>query len=125
MFAPHRGGYSKIGRLSGPGQAQIIQLERTRLSPGVIGQALARWSSIARSPRRRLPPLFADRCGQPACCPEPADERAILEAAICALPLKTARELRLIVQRLDELIIQRQGIETHVRRMNRWWEDAF
>lgn len=42
-----------------------------------------------------------------------------------ALPSKTARELRLIVEQLDQSIIQRQYLDTYGRPTHRWWRDAF
>lgn len=123
-FAAHRG-YSKIGRLSGPAQAQIIRLERMRLQPGLVEQALSRWAAIAQAPRDQLPSPFSDRCGVPECCPEPADERDLLELAICALPKKSSRELRSIVQPLDLKILERPDAVPYGNPPHRWWESAF
>jgi hypothetical protein len=125
LFAAYRGSYSKIGRLSGPAQAQIIQLERTRLRPGLIGQALSRWAAIARTPKDQLPAPFSDRCGVRDCCPEPTDERDLLELAICALPNKSARELRSIVQPLDLRILRRPDAVPYGDPEHHWWQTAF
>ncbi|MDW4916111.1 hypothetical protein [Streptomyces californicus] len=121
--APHR--YSTIGRLSGPAQAQIIRLERTRLRPGVIERALVRWASIARAPKDRLPSPFTDRCGVPECCPEPAEDRDLLELAIHALPRKSAGELRALVHPLDLKILQRPDAMPFGPAPHRWWHTAF
>jgi hypothetical protein len=124
-FAAHRGRYSRIDRLSGPAQAQVIVLERTRLRPGLVGRALARWAAVARAPKDRLPPPFDDRCGVPSCCPEPADERDLLELAICALPRKSARELRRIVRPLDLKILERPDAVPYGEPEHGWWRGAF
>jgi hypothetical protein len=123
-FAGGRG-HSRIGRLSGPAQAQIVRLERTRLQPGLIGRALSLWTAIAKAPKDRLPSPFGDRCGVPECCPEPADERDLLELAICALPKKSSRELRSIVQPLDLKILKRPDAVPYGDPPHRWWQSAF
>ena len=123
-FAAHRR-YSKLGRLSGPAQAQIIQLERTRLQPGLVEQALTRWAAIARAPWDQLGSPYSDWCGVPDCCPGPAEERDLLERAIYALPKKTARELRNIVQPLDLKILKRPDAVPYGNPPHCWWRDAF
>lgn len=117
--------YSKISQLSGSAQAQIIRLERTRLQPGLVKQALSRWTAIARAPSNQLPSPFSDRCGVTDCCPEPADERDLLELAICALPKKSSRELRSIVHALDLKILERPDIGSYRNPPHRWWQSAF
>ena len=124
-FAANHGSYSKISRLSGPAQARVIELERTRLQPGLVGQALSRWAAIAQAPKDQLPSPFSDRCGVPDCCPEPSDERDLLELAICALPKKTARELRSIVQTLDLKILERPDGLPYGEPTHCWWREAF
>lgn len=117
--------YSKIGRLAGPAQAQIIRLERTRLQPGLVEQALSRWTAVARAPSNQLPSPFSNRCGVTDCCPEPADERDLLELAICALPKKGSRELRSIVHALDREILKRPDTGSYMDPPHRWWQSAF
>jgi len=117
--------YSTIGRLSGPAQAQIIRLERTRLQPGQVEQALSRWTAIARAPINRLPSPFSDRCGVTDCCPEPADERDLVELAIHALPKKSSQELRSIVHALDPKILERPDTGSYTDPPRHWWKSAF
>ncbi|MFD9730023.1 hypothetical protein [Streptomyces sp. NPDC059072] len=123
MFGEHH--YSKIGRISGSAQAQIIRLERTRLQPGLVQQALSLWTAIARAPSSRLRSPFDDRCGVAACCPQPADERDLLELAIHALPKKSSRELRVIVEALDLRILERPDAFPYGPQPHRWWHSAF
>jgi hypothetical protein len=124
-FSAPRRRFSRIGRLSGSAQAQVVRLERTRLGPGVIEQALSRWSAMARAPADRLPRPFGDRCGVPECCPGPAEERDLLELALCALPRKSARELRALVRPLDLRILRRPDAVPYGEPPHRWWRDAF
>ncbi|WP_284117708.1 hypothetical protein [Streptomyces fragilis] len=116
---------SRIGRLSGPAQAQLVRLERTRLGPGVVERALSSWAAVAKAPVDRLPRPFADRCGVPECCPEPADVRDLLELALCALPRKSARELRALVGPLDARILERPDAVPYGDPPHRWWRSAF
>lgn len=96
-----------------------------RLQPGLIEQALTRWAAIARAPRDQLPSPFSDRCGVTDCCPEPADERDLLELAIRALPKKSSRELRSIVLPLDLKILERPDAVPYGDSPHRWWQCAF
>ncbi|ANZ36417.1 hypothetical protein BBK82_10440 [Lentzea guizhouensis] len=79
----------------------LDRLERTRnyLWPGEVMRALEAWLRYADSPARRfwLDDNLVDDCG---CCPDPVEQRQLLEHVACALPRKSARELR---RRLDEL----------------------
>ncbi|GJF33858.1 hypothetical protein KNE206_65580 [Kitasatospora sp. NE20-6] len=116
-----RGRYSRIGQLSGSAQAEIIRLERTRLEPGDLSRALASWSVLAHTPRRRSL-VFRSGCGVPACCPpEPTEWRDLLDAAVHALPAKSARELTRIVGRLDSRILDHPDLRHTVSPLGRWW----
>ncbi|WP_406840663.1 hypothetical protein ACICHK_38885 [Streptomyces sp. AHU1] len=101
------------------------RMERTRLQPGLIERALSRWTAIAKAPKDQLPSPFGDRCGVPECCPEPADERDLPELAIRALPKKSSRELRSIVQPLDLKILERPDAVPYGDPPHRWWRSAF
>ncbi|WP_051733168.1 hypothetical protein [Kitasatospora phosalacinea] len=122
-WGPPRG-YSRIGRLSGPAHAAPARLERERWEAGAVEVALRRWESIARAPGLSLPPLYRDRCGQPACCPEPAEARDVPERAVHALPTRAARELLLLVRVLDEEILRRRYLVPAGGPPHRWWESG-
>ncbi|WP_418957926.1 hypothetical protein [Streptomyces tritici] len=66
-----------------------------------------------------------DRCGVRECCPEPADERDLLELALCALPKKSARELRALVHALDARIVRRPDAHPYGDPPAHWWRGAF
>ncbi|MEU4168561.1 hypothetical protein AB0F46_17010 [Streptomyces sp. NPDC026665] len=123
-FAPRRR-FSKIGRLSGSVRADIIWLERTRLEPGMVELALTRWAAIARAPVNQLPSPFTDRCGVTDCCPEPADERDLLELVVRALPKKSSREFRGILRPLDLKILERPDTGSYGNPPHLWWRNAF
>ena len=119
-FLP-RSRYSKIGRISGAAQSQVILLERTRFRPGSVATSLARWTDLARTPRGRRLELYSAGCGEPGCCPPPGDDRDLLEYAVRAMPRKSARELRAILDALDEAIMSHPDLaHSHVFR-GRWW----
>ncbi|MFD4231272.1 hypothetical protein [Streptomyces sp. NPDC058545] len=48
-----------------------------------------------------------------------------MELAICALPKKSSRELRGIVQPLDLKILERPDAVPYSNAPHRWWESAF
>jgi len=74
----------------------VKRLERQRLWPGAVAQALRRWTQVAHRSALEL----SGGCGCPLCNPFYLDdERAILEAAMHALPPHAARELRRMVGR--------------------------
>ncbi|MFK0016320.1 hypothetical protein [Streptomyces sp. NPDC091027] len=107
--------------MSGSAQAEIIRLERTRFAPGDLGKALAAWSKLAHTPRKRSPAVRTG-CGEPSCCPpEPDEWRELLEIAMHALPSKSARELARIVGPLDSRILDHPALRHNVSPRGRWW----
>lgn len=82
--------------------ADLGRLERTRnyLWPGDVELALSRWTAWVRSPSRKCwldqTPWEWDHYPNE----DPFRAREVLGAVACALPRKSARELR---KRLDEL----------------------
>jgi hypothetical protein len=97
-------GASEPGFARGSGKlaAAAARLERDRLWPGAVAQALRQWSRIAHSPGLAL----SGGCGCPLCNPfYMTDERAVLELALHALPPRVSRELRDMVEPLDERYI--------------------
>ena len=87
--------------LSRRGTAAIVQLERTRWWPGACHEAQRAWAGFLRDPYHRL---FDPRhgCGEPLCCPDPAELRGILEAVAHALPARDARAFRRHLAVLDD-----------------------
>ena len=96
----------------------ISRLERDRLWPGAVAQALRRWSQLAHRPGRAL----SDGCGCPLCDRLLTTEvRAVLEMALHALPSRAARELRGLVEPLDELYLARSWPDPTVPPEEGWW----
>ncbi|WP_156325783.1 hypothetical protein [Nonomuraea sp. SBT364] len=91
-----------IPGISARGRDAIARLERTRLRPSAAADALQAWSLFVRDPVHRL---FDPRwgCGDPVCCSDPDETRAVLEAVLKVLPPADARVLRARVRELDEL----------------------
>ncbi|WP_322750133.1 MULTISPECIES: hypothetical protein [unclassified Frankia] len=96
----------------------VARLERDRLWPGAVAQALRQWSRIAHHPRLAL----SGGCGCPLCNPfYTTDERAVLELALHALPTRAARELRGMVEPLDALYLARSWPLPTVSPDDGWW----
>lgn len=97
---PLRGPVPTIPGLSARGTAAIARLESRRLWPGAAREALDAWALFLRDPYHRLyDPKYG--CGEPMCCPDPAELRATLETIVHALPCKDARLLRARLAQLD------------------------
>jgi hypothetical protein len=85
--------------------AEVRRLERQKkyLWPGAIGAAMVRWRSFVHQPNRRLWEYDDDGCTEWACCGDPWQAREFLEAVMCSMSRRRARELRELVAVLDEL----------------------
>lgn len=86
--------------------AVIARLEWTRddLWPGKVATALRMWRGFVRSPYRRLWLDYPDSgCGIFECCGSPREARETLEVVIAAMSERSSRELRRLVDRLDEM----------------------
>ena len=116
-------GYSRIsepglprgsGRLAGA----IGRLEHERLWVGAVAQALRGWSQMAHNPRRAL----SGGCGCPLCDRFFSTEvRGVLEVALHALPGRAARELRGLVDPLDQLYLARTWPDPTALADEGWW----
>ncbi|MBT2368447.1 hypothetical protein J7E88_24760 [Streptomyces sp. ISL-10] len=80
-----------------------IEETRTYLWTGAVGEALTQWRQFVHQPNRRLYDPGLCRLHRVALLRRPPAGTGALEGAICALPRRAARELRLIVLALDEL----------------------
>lgn len=120
-FHPARGRYSKVGRISGSAQAQVIHAERTRFGPGAVARALDLWAAIARAPDDLPERIFWPGCGERSCCPSPGDDREVLERVIRSMPRKSAKELRAIVQPLDDAITSHPSFAFTYLAEGNWW----
>ena len=91
--------------LSRRAQYDIHHLERTRnyLHPGDVGLAVHRWKAYLHRPERLV---WRDDEWDGThwyCCGDPFAARALLDAVVRALPRRSGRELRAVVERLDAL----------------------
>ncbi|WP_405789416.1 hypothetical protein [Streptomyces sp. NBC_01367] len=93
-----------IDRLSPRALSEIVRLERTRnyLRPGDIGTALRLWKDYVHRPEREL--WHDDEFGSVHgyCCGDPFEARALLDGVIRAMSHRGARELRKVVEGLDD-----------------------
>ncbi|MDH6229150.1 MULTISPECIES: hypothetical protein [Streptomyces] len=96
--------YRDVPGLSGAANAAVRVLERDRLTPGVVSVALSVWSSHVHGTRRRWRRWEAEfTC---SCCGEEW-ARDKLREALSMLPPRAAAELRVKVERLDEVLLER------------------
>jgi hypothetical protein len=102
-----RRGCSRISGLSGSAQGIIARLEQRRFSPGAVADALRRWPKLVYQPGRPPRDRAGSGCGEPGCCPEPADAHELLEAVLHVLPARDARVLRrrmAVLARLQKMV---------------------
>lgn len=100
----------QISRVSASTSRAIAELERARLQPGDIAGALDGWARFVRGPRRSLndDAYPSELCPCSSCQRDhPVELRQTLHTALHALPTKAARELRALVQPLDETYLAR------------------
>jgi hypothetical protein len=91
-----------IEDVSSRGLSRIANLERTDLRPGAAAAALKSWQTFARaSDEDRADMLYYGHAG---CCPDPRDDREVLERVLRVLPPKDARALRRRIEVLDDRI---------------------
>ncbi|GAA1594914.1 hypothetical protein [Actinoplanes couchii] len=85
--------------VSARGLSRIAQLERADLRPGAAAAAWRRWQAFARaSAEERADMLYYGHAG---CCPDPRDDRDVLERVLRVLPLRDARALRRRIETID------------------------
>jgi hypothetical protein len=86
--------------------AVVARLEWTRddLWPGKVSAALRKWRYFVRNPYRRVWVDYPDGgCGIFECCGSPWEARDLLECVMTAMSERSSRELRRVVDRLDEM----------------------
>ncbi|HET9143079.1 hypothetical protein, partial [Actinophytocola sp.] len=86
----------------------IADVERTRLQPGAVAEALGSWAGFVRGPARALADYAPEACTCPGCrWHDPIAHRETLRVVLNALPAKAARELSALIRPLDELYLAR------------------
>lgn len=83
--------------------SEIFRLERTRnyLQPGDVGAAVRLWKDHVRRSERDLWHDYEWGNAHWYCCGNPLEARVLLGTLTSALSRRSARELRLIIARLD------------------------
>jgi len=96
----------QVSHVSASTSRAIAELERTRLTPGDIAEALESWARFVRGPVRAILRYSPEAC---PCCEwnDPVTRRKDLRTALHVLPAKAARELLALVRPLDELYLSR------------------
>lgn len=95
----------QIPGVSAPALRAVTDLERTRLWPDAVADALDGWARFVRGPLEEYRPTGClDATCQRA---DPAVCRETLRTAVHALPARAARELRALVEPLDETYLTR------------------
>ncbi|GAA2805591.1 hypothetical protein GCM10010452_37950 [Crossiella cryophila] len=86
----------------------IAELERDRLKPGAIAEALDGWSRFVHGTRHTLATYAPEDCPCPGCqWDDPVERRKALLLALHVLPTRAARELRALIRPLDERYLSR------------------
>jgi hypothetical protein len=101
--------------------AAILRWESTHpyLAVGSVARALSVWSRLAQGPLRRL----IDEL-KPACCPccaQGPEQRDILQAALVGVPARHARDLRRLVDSMDDLVVRRTVAVPDTPLGLPWW----
>ncbi|WP_158791438.1 hypothetical protein [Streptomyces sp. NRRL WC-3549] len=110
--------YRDVPGLSGAANAAVRVLERERLSPGIVAVALSVWSVRVHGTERRWRQGEAEfTC---ACCGE-GWARDTLRDALYMLPPRAAGELRMRVERLDGVLLERTHHEPMADPETAWW----
>ncbi|MFI2779097.1 hypothetical protein [Streptomyces sp. ALB3] len=110
--------YRDVPGLSGAANAAIRVLERDRLTPGMVSVALSVWSARVHGTGRRWRRWEAEfTC---PCCGE-GWARDTLREALTTLPPWAAAELRVRVERLDEVLLRRTRHEPMADPESAWW----
>ncbi|MFB8003964.1 hypothetical protein [Nocardia sp. NPDC056000] len=107
--APRRRSHSAepiIEGLSSSALAEIDRLERTRnyLHAGDVAKSVRLWKTHVRRPARELWLYYEYGDVHDFCCGSPVEARHLLNFVIAALSPRAARELRMIIGRLDAQI---------------------
>ncbi|WP_129841989.1 hypothetical protein [Streptomyces sp. RFCAC02] len=95
----------RIAGLTSAAHAEIRHIERTRghLAPGDTATALRLWREFVHDPRHRFLDTEARGCTIWECCGDPYQARDSLEAVILAMSRRRGRELRRLIDALDDL----------------------
>jgi hypothetical protein len=111
-----------IDDLSSRTNAAVIRLQLRNPDIGSVATALAGYRRAVRRPGRWLD-LRLDGCPCPSC--DPVYQRDVLEDALCRLPPTASRELRRIVNALDEEFLRKTLPDPSASRLSAWHAQAW
>ncbi|MEU6963783.1 hypothetical protein [Streptomyces chrestomyceticus] len=111
--------FTVVDGLDAAAQLDVRALERSRLTPGAVAKALASWRQQVRLPRRYVADTAYVGC--PCCC-DSGHGRTELELVLHALPRRSARQLRALVEPLDRTFLARTLPDPHTPDDRPWWE---
>lgn len=104
------------GRLAGA----IHRLERDRPRRMPLSEAFQAWERLVRNGHPWTDPLHPWQDGR-----ENLDARADLEFALHALPRRAARELRSLVNPLDEIYLSNTSPDPYAPPDQPWWQRRY
>ncbi|MEU0512725.1 hypothetical protein [Amycolatopsis sp. NPDC006125] len=108
----------QVGGVSAGTLRAIAHLERTRLHPGAVAEAVAGWSRFVHGPARRFDGYAPEDCPCPGCqWDDPVVRRKTVAAVLAALPRRAARELRCVLCPLDEPYLARAVADPETYRV--------
>jgi hypothetical protein len=97
------------------GSARLIDaVRRWEPHPGAVAWSLRIWADAVRRPHYIH---YRSRTWD-----FPHEVRETLEAALCALPTRAARELRELVQPLDDIYLANTSNDPFAARGDPWWK---
>ncbi|MFK8850531.1 hypothetical protein [Streptomyces sp. Ac-502] len=111
--------FTVVDGLDAAAQLDVRRFEQTRLAPGVLAKALKSWRQQVRLPGRY--PTDTTPFGCPCCC-DGGHGRTELELALHALPRRSARQLRALVEPLDHIFLSRTLHDPHLPDDLPWWD---
>ncbi|MFF3273901.1 hypothetical protein ACFYWU_23685 [Streptomyces chrestomyceticus] len=110
--------FTVVDGLDAAAQLDVRALERSRLTPGAVAKALESWRQQVRLPRR----YAADTAYYGCPCCDGGYGRAELDIALHALPRRSARQLRALVEPVDRAFLARTLPDPHTPDDRPWWE---
>lgn len=119
-LAPRRPvAFTVVDGLDVAAQLDVRTFERARLAPGAIARALRSWRQQVRLSRRYVTDTTPYGC--PCCC-DGGHGRTELKLALHALPRRSARQLRALVEPLDDTFLARTLPDPRLPEDLPWWE---
>lgn len=96
----------EVDRVSAATSRAIREFERARSDPGLVAQSLRTWSRFVHGPARAIVAdlRYTDDWHD---ADDPFTARCMLRTALTAMPRKAARELRTLLEPLDERYLAR------------------